>query len=301
MNKLCTIGDCENKLAARGMCWKHYARWQKHGDPLLVTTPKNHICAECGDEFLRSATNQKYCSITCRNKKNLKGFGQANCIRCECEFDKTGAAQIRCVPCSNIVKKEQDKLRNSNRERHKKFCVECGSDISETPRRKRCVECTKEVRKESDRLRQAERRKLPESKEAARKRSTARNSTAEHREYIRKYERQRRKTDPVFAINTRMRAMVGNVLRGEKNGRSWREIVGYGPEELMAHIERQFTGNMGWDNRNLWHIDHIVPLSAFEFTTTECDGFKAAWAITNLRPLWSKENLKKSNKKLFLI
>lgn len=32
-NKLCTIGDCEMPLVARGLCRKHYARWRKHGNP----------------------------------------------------------------------------------------------------------------------------------------------------------------------------------------------------------------------------------------------------------------------------
>jgi len=34
--KTCHIQDCESKLLARGLCRKHYLRWYKHGDPLLV-------------------------------------------------------------------------------------------------------------------------------------------------------------------------------------------------------------------------------------------------------------------------
>ena len=29
----CTIGDCANRVAARGMCNKHYYRFRRHGDP----------------------------------------------------------------------------------------------------------------------------------------------------------------------------------------------------------------------------------------------------------------------------
>lgn len=50
-----------------------------------------------------------------------------------------------------------------------------------------------------------------------------------------------------------------------------------------------------------WHIDHIVPLSAFDITTEDSDGFKRAWALSNLRPLWAAENLKKSSARNFLL
>ena len=54
---------------------------------------------------------------------------------------------------------------------------------------------------------------------------------------------------------------------------------------------------MSWDNYGLygWHIDHIVPLSNAK---TEDDFYKLCH-YTNLQPLWSLDNLKKSNKILF--
>lgn len=50
-----------------------------------------------------------------------------------------------------------------------------------------------------------------------------------------------------------------------------------------------------------WHIDHIIPKSSFDYQTPDDDAFKAAWALTNLRPLWSSENLRKKAKRLHLI
>ena len=49
---------------------------------------------------------------------------------------------------------------------------------------------------------------------------------------------------------------------------------------------------MCWENRNEWHIDHIIPLSS---SKTEEDVFKLCH-YTNLQPLWVNENLQKSNK-----
>lgn len=90
-------------------------------------------------------------------------------------------------------------------------------------------------------------------------------------------------------------------LESGKAGRSWKALVPYSLDDLMAHLERQFTPGMSWANRNRWHIDHIVPLSSFEFSTSDCPGFKAAWALTNLRPLWATDNVRKSAKRTHLI
>jgi hypothetical protein len=51
---------------------------------------------------------------------------------------------------------------------------------------------------------------------------------------------------------------------------------------------------MCWENRNEWHIDHIVPLSSAK-TEDEVYGL---CHYTNLQPLWAKDNLQKSNKLL---
>lgn len=55
MSKLCNIENCSNKIAARGWCWKHYARWRKHGDPLYVLKPKERPCDVSGcEDFAKS-------------------------------------------------------------------------------------------------------------------------------------------------------------------------------------------------------------------------------------------------------
>lgn len=72
-------------------------------------------------------------------------------------------------------------------------------------------------------------------------------------------------------------------------------LLGYSFEELKSHLERQFLPGMSWENRSEWHIDHIIPLSAFNINGCD-DHFLRAWSLPNLRPLWAKENLKKSKK-----
>ncbi len=46
---------------------------------------------------------------------------------------------------------------------------------------------------------------------------------------------------------------------------------------------------MTWDNRDKWHIDHIVPLASAK---TESE-MAALCHYTNLQPLWASENRRK--------
>jgi Uri superfamily endonuclease len=115
-----------------------------------------------------------------------------------------------------------------------------------------------------------------------------------------KYNDKRRSTI-MGAMNCRMSGAVKHCLEGKKMGVSWQHYVGYSARELCDHIERQFVKGMSWDNRSEWHIDHIVPLASFEFTSPDDTEFKAAWALANLRPLWATDNIRKKDKRIFLI
>lgn len=113
--------------------------------------------------------------------------------------------------------------------------------------------------------------------------------------------KQRRKTDPKYALDRRMSWSVWYALESEKSSESWETLVGFSLSDLIRHLERQFTDGMSWDNMGDWHIDHIVPLASFKYESSEDAEFRAAWAITNLRPLWSKENVSKGARRLLLI
>lgn len=114
----------------------------------------------------------------------------------------------------------------------------------------------------------------------------------------------RLQADPQYRLNQRMRCRMHVLLRRcglAKARRRWAEIVGYSVEKLRLHIERQFAPGMSWLNAGEWDIDHIVPLASFRFASIDDPEFRAAWAITNLRPLWSSENKAKKDKRLYLV
>ena len=98
-----------------------------------------------------------------------------------------------------------------------------------------------------------------------------------------------------------MKSAIQIALRGQKAGRSWESLVGYTLDDLVLHLERQFTDGMSWENIGAWEIDHIRPKAFFRYETSEDDLFKECWSLANLRPLWARENRSKHAKVLHLI
>lgn len=105
---------------------------------------------------------------------------------------------------------------------------------------------------------------------------------------------------PGYRLNNSVSAQIRMSLNN-KGGIGWQSIVGFTLDELKKHLERQFQKGMSWDNYGEWHVDHITPVSSFDFSAPDDADFKACWVLTNLRPLWATENIKKSNKIQFLL
>jgi len=118
----------------------------------------------------------------------------------------------------------------------------------------------------------------------------------DHPEYYSVYERERKINDPNFRMIKDIRSAVCKVLRGKLRSGHTIDLLGCSVDDLRKHIERQFQPGMTWENRGRygWHIDHIIPLSYFDFSDPEQQ--KRAWHYTNLQPLWAADNLSKNNK-----
>ncbi len=87
-----------------------------------------------------------------------------------------------------------------------------------------------------------------------------------------------------------------SLKNGSKTGRHWETLVDFTIDQLKTHLKKQFKEGMTWDNYGKWHVDHIIPISAFNFEKPEDIDFKRCWSLKNLQPMWRKENIRKSNK-----
>jgi len=115
-------------------------------------------------------------------------------------------------------------------------------------------------------------------------------------------ERERQKEKKRAALlrekfNRLIAVSVGKALKkGVKNGRRWEDLVGYTADKLRRHLEKQFQPGMTWENQGAWHIDHKIPVTAFNFARAEDIDFKRCWALKNLQPLWAFDNKSKHDR-----
>jgi hypothetical protein len=110
----------------------------------------------------------------------------------------------------------------------------------------------------------------------------------------------RKLTDVSFQLNYWMSNSIYISLRRKsvsKNSFHWEDLVEYTLDDLKLHLEKQFSKDMNWQNHGTyWELDHIVPVSAFNFVSLEDISFKKCWSLINLRPLEKSINNLKSNK-----
>lgn len=115
------------------------------------------------------------------------------------------------------------------------------------------------------------------------------NNWDKHLEYLRNY----RAKNPRVRIENNIRWGMWASIKTSTKRRKWEKLVGYTTEDLMKHLEKKFTNGMSWDNYGEWHIDHIKPKRLFEYKTDKDLEFKKCWELTNLQPLWAKDNFNK--------
>ena len=274
---------------------------------------KVRVCKYCGEKFISRLKNSRYanfCSEKCRidrEKQRHRDKNKLFTIRCsECEKEFIGYRNKKT--CSNECKNKRIvKLKIEAYPIGHKKCPACKSILPYDCFNKSakslvgygsyCKECQKIKHLENPRT-----DKRREYKQKVRDRLRLETGTCvsdAERTRRRIYEAKRRETDVKFNLNNRMRCRMWQSLRKRnlnKNNTSWFDITGYTIEDLCVHLESKFVDGMGWDNIKLWHVDHIVPIASFNYTSIHDEEFKKCWALSNLQPLWGPDNLMKGCK-----
>lgn len=244
-------------------------------------------CAECGETVHDAAPRRKYCEScsteVIKRRSNKGGHKQRSCIECGDVFEPRSGAQKFCsLDCRQSEENRRRRLKTveaGGGSLGSIFkCEDCGVElVRKSGAAKRCSECRD-----------------------AYKKIAFREWADENRDSI-NARKARYRLDPKYRLDSRMGCAIWQCLRDNKRGWRWETLVGYSLEDLIKHIEGQFLKGMSWDNMSDWHIDHRVPKSSFQYETPECQGFKDAWALTNLQPLWKTDNLKKGASRVYLI
>lgn len=95
-----------------------------------------------------------------------------------------------------------------------------------------------------------------------------------------------------------MRTAVRRYLQqGKKNERTF-DLLGYTPIQMIKHLAKTMPEDCSWADymSGKLHVDHIIPISAFNFEKPEDEDFKKCWALKNLQLLPASANARKNNK-----
>lgn len=122
------------------------------------------------------------------------------------------------------------------------------------------------------------------------------------------YMRTKLKKDIAFKLRHRVSAAIRQAINKRGGSKDFESIKGYllySMEDLKIHLEKQFDSWMnwenygiyraaGWDDNNVqtwtWQIDHIIPKADLPYKSMDEENFQKCWALSNLRPLNSKQN-----------
>lgn len=148
-------------------------------------------------------------------------------------------------------------------------------------------------RRQSDPVRFQQEGKKWREENKEKKKETDKIYRVKNRETLNKKRFLRRKTDIQFRLSLSLRSRTRVAIKNNQKVGSAVRDLGCSIEDLKIHLENQFKNGMSWSNwtHKGWHIDHIVPLSAFDLTDRE--QFLSACHYTNLQPLWAHENFSK--------
>lgn len=295
----------------------------KHGD--ISIFPDNHIgqkqgCSQCAREKhklteiskerlirLREIHNNKYkyedtsvingkIKIICPNHEEFtqsihhheNGHG---CYKCE----KESRVKIRTRICSSCNSEK------GKSEFNKKFqiCKSC-QENKIIPEYKICINCNLEksinlftIRKDSKDNHRNECIECYQIKNSITSKIYRKKNKSILREKNKSYHKNRLSNDPLYRLKYTVKGIIRKSLskKGYTKKSRTHEILGCSYDYFKSHIESLFLPEMDWQNRDLWHIDHIIPLS-FAQTEEECLKLNH---YSNLRPLWIYDNLFKSD------
>ncbi len=106
---------------------------------------------------------------------------------------------------------------------------------------------------------------------------------------------ERWETDLNYKLSHLLRNRFKSALKNNKKDESVIDLIGCTIDFFKIYIEDMFTEGMSWDNNGKkWHLDHIIPVDAFDLKKIEAQ--KICFHFSNMQPLWKADNLIKQNK-----
>jgi hypothetical protein len=194
----------------------------------------------------------------------------------------------KCSKCKEVLEYSKFGISRQFKDGYKTVCKSCRK-IHEKSRKEYCRNWAKENKLKKSQIDKEYRiknyLKLKDYKASDRYKAIKRKSDKKL------YEKNTK--DPIKKLSMRLRSMLSS-FKKYKNDKTF-NYLGYTSNDLVNHLQSKFKDGMSWDNygRGGWHIDHIKPIAAFDFS--EEDWLKKAFSLNNLQPLFESENCSKGS------
>ena len=221
----------------------------------------------------------------------------------------------KCCRCKLVLSVDEFHTKKEVRDGLNGFCKKCSSEACRrwlvNNKKKRKAYRKRYYAKNRERIlaKRAEDRKNNPGKARARDKAYHAANLEKEREKCKQYrlrniEKRRardrelhakQRLDPKQNLSFRISKMIGKKLKKGKGGKSWRDLLPYSCETLMRRLKRTIPEGYTWDDFMIGalHIDHKIPIAAFNFEKSEDIDFQRCWALKNLQLLPAQENLKK--------
>ena len=236
--------------------------------------PKNKIC------------------VGCKKDKALDEFGSNKA--------KSDGKDCYCLVCC----RERDKERNKNNHERKLYRSQYRQEHNEERREHNKRNREKWKLKHPEEVAEKERKRIEREKQSELNKIEALESKRRSEEYKqwckdtkqerkrkrnREYDAERYKNDPDYRIRKSLRSRLREALKGNIKAGPTLKLLGCSAQELRTYLEKQFTGDMTWDNYGtVWVIDHIVPCAHFDLSIP--DNQRMGFHYSNLQPLMEQDN-----------
>jgi hypothetical protein len=206
------------------------------------------------------------------------------------EFTKNIYQHEKGIGCNKCKKEKEVNEFKNNLEK----CL----DFLNNPKTKKCLECDSEKDINFFPLHSnGNHRNYCEDCFSIRSRLQKEKYKRNNREKIRESDKRRRKNkmenDPIYKSKIYARNLIRKSISkmGYSKKSKTYEILGCSYLEFKEHLESNFLEGMNWNNRELWHIDHFIPLS---FAQNE-EEVLLLNNYKNLKPIWPDDNILKSD------
>ena len=103
-----------------------------------------------------------------------------------------------------------------------------------------------------------------------------------------------RRKGGIYLIYDNLKNRIYKTVKQHNLEFKYSDIFGCTIEELNIYLTSKLQDNMTFENYGEWEVDHIIPVSKFNFENKE--ELYECFHYLNLQPLWKEENRKKYNK-----